>query len=340
MEHDHSYKLLFSHQAMMADLLRGFIRAAWVRQVDLSSLERVPASQVSETLQERADDLLWRVRWPAGWLYIYLLVEFQSTVSRYMAVRIATYTSLLYEGLIRSRQLVPGRQLPPVLPIVLYNGRERWTAPRDLGALIAEGPESLAPYQPRWPYVLIEERRYSEHRLARMQNLVAALFRLEHSRSPDEIQRVLAVLLTWLRDPEQESLRRAFAVWLQRVLLPARLPTVSIPEVRDLVEVQSMLAERVVEWTQQWKEEGLKAGRQEGLQQGLQEGLQQGLQQGLAAERDLLVRLTRVRFGEECAQALAPLLEAYTDTETLADIGECIVTAPDGDALLASLPRS
>jgi hypothetical protein len=43
---------------MMADLLRGFIRAAWVRQVDLSTLERVPASQVSETLQERADDIL------------------------------------------------------------------------------------------------------------------------------------------------------------------------------------------------------------------------------------------------------------------------------------------
>ncbi len=107
MEHDHSYKLLFSHQAMMADLLRGFIRSAWVRQVDISTLERVPTSQVSDDLREREDDMLWRVRWPAGWLYIYLLVEFQSTVYRYMAVRIATYESLLYEGLIRSRQLTP-----------------------------------------------------------------------------------------------------------------------------------------------------------------------------------------------------------------------------------------
>jgi flagellar biosynthesis/type III secretory pathway protein FliH len=87
--------------------------------------------------------------------------------------------------------------------------------------------------------------------------------------------------------------------------LPARLPTVSIPEVQDLGQVQSMLAERVIEWTEQWKAEGLRQGRE----QGLQEGWQQGLQQGLAAERALLLRQTQRRFGEACAQALAPLLE-------------------------------
>ena len=184
MEHDHSYKLLFSHHAMMADLLRGFVRGPWVHLVDLSTLERVPTSQVSDALHERADDLLWRVRWPEGWLYIYLLVEFQSTVYRYMAVRIATYSNLLYEGLIRSHQLAPAGLLPPVVPIVLYNGRSRWTAPRDLAELLADVPGGLAIYRPRWPYLLIDESRYSERRLARMQNLVAALFRLENSRSP------------------------------------------------------------------------------------------------------------------------------------------------------------
>jgi len=339
MEHDHSYKLLFSHQAMMADLLRGFIRSAWVRQVDISTLERVPTSQVSDDLREREDDMLWRVRWPAGWLYIYLLVEFQSTVYRYMAVRIATYESLLYEGLIRSRQLTPEGRLPPVVPIVLYNGRSPWTAPHDLAELIAEAPGGLAAYRPRRPYLLIDESRYSERRLARMQNLVAALFRLENSRSPAEIQRVLAVLITWLRDPEQESLRRAFTVWLKRVLLPARLPAVAIPEVQELVEVQSMLAERVIEWTQQWKEEGLRAGRQEGLQQGLQQGIQQGRQEALAAERALLGRLAQARFGTSCAQALAPLLETCADTETLADIGEWIVTADSGEGLLTRVQQ-
>ncbi len=84
-----------------------------------------------------------------------------------------------------------------------------------------------------------------------------------------------------------------------------------------------MLAERVIEWTQQWKEEGLR------------EGLQQGLQQGLAAERALLVRQARRRFGEACAAALAPLLETCEEPEALAEVGEWIVTCDSEETLVA-----
>ena len=116
-----------------------------------------------------------------------------------------------------------------------------------------------------------------------------------------------------------------------------------------------MLAERVIEWTQQWKEEGLREGRreglqqglqeglqqglQEGLQQGLQEGLQQGLQQGLLAERALLLRQARRRFGEAGAEALAPLLERCEETEALAEVGEWLVTCDSAKALLDRVRR-
>jgi hypothetical protein len=63
MEHDASYKLLFSHARMVEDLLRGFVHEAWVREVDFTSLERVSGSYVSEDLRDREDDMIWRVRW-------------------------------------------------------------------------------------------------------------------------------------------------------------------------------------------------------------------------------------------------------------------------------------
>ena len=261
MEHDASYKLLFSHARMVEDLLRGFVHEAWVREVDFTSLERVSGSYVSEDLRDREDDMIWRVRWGADWLYIYLLLEFQATVDRYMAVRLMVYVGLLWQSLIQARTLSPSGKLPPVVPIVLYNGRRRWTAPRDVAALIEHIPGSLVHYRPRLRYALLEERRYTERELAPLHNLMAALMRLENSREPEEIQRVLALLADWLRAPEDDSLRRAFIVWLNRVLLPARFPGVPIPAVHDLTEVQTMLAERVVEWTQQWKEAGLREGR-------------------------------------------------------------------------------
>lgn len=42
-----------------------------------------------------------------------------------MAVRIAAYVALLYQDLIEQKCLTPNGLLPPVLPVVLYNGEER-----------------------------------------------------------------------------------------------------------------------------------------------------------------------------------------------------------------------
>jgi flagellar biosynthesis/type III secretory pathway protein FliH len=103
-----------------------------------------------------------------------------------------------------------------------------------------------------------------------------------------EIERVLTALIEWLQAPQQGSLRQAFAVWIVKVL-SNRLPGVEIPQVADLQEVKSMLAERVTEWTQQWK--------QEGFEEGLEEGLQKGQERSLERLRTVLLREIEGRFG-------------------------------------------
>jgi hypothetical protein len=103
--HDPGYKHLYSHAAMVRDLLTGFIDADWVGKLDLGTLERCGSSYVSDDLRERADDILWRVRFDDAWLYLFLLLEFQSGIDRWMALRIATYIGLLYQDLINTKQL-------------------------------------------------------------------------------------------------------------------------------------------------------------------------------------------------------------------------------------------
>jgi len=86
-EHDNGYKRLFSHPEMVADLLRGFVREDWVQDLDFSTLERVSGSYVTPKLRSRESDVVWRVRWEQDrWLYVYLLIEFQSTVDPFMAL--------------------------------------------------------------------------------------------------------------------------------------------------------------------------------------------------------------------------------------------------------------
>lgn len=281
MSHDSGYKLLFSHPEMVKDLLTGFVHDDWVGQCDFDSLEKVNGSYVSDDLRSREDDAIWRIRWGDDWLYLYLLLEFQSTVDHFMAVRILNYVSLLYQDLIRSERLTSRDKLPPVLPIVLYNGETRWRAPVNLQALMHLPPKGLEAFQPQASYLLLDEGSYGNAELSRINNLVSALFQLENSRGSEDIREVLKCLLEWLKAPEQTSLRRAFTVWIGRVLLPAKAPSEPIKEFNDLQEVHTMLAERVKQWVQEWKEEGLQEGLQEGRQKGLQEGRQKGLQEGI-----------------------------------------------------------
>lgn len=101
-----------------------------------------------------------------------------------------------------------------------------------------------------------EHFTYSE--LEPLRNLAAALFRLENSRTPKDLEDMLVALVDWLKAPEQTSLWRAFTVWLKRVLLQSRMPGVEFTKLNDLQEVSAMLAERVVEWTETWEQQGIR----------------------------------------------------------------------------------
>ena len=55
MNHDHSYKLLFSEPEIIADLLHGFVHEDWVKELDFSTLEKVSGSYISDDLRARED---------------------------------------------------------------------------------------------------------------------------------------------------------------------------------------------------------------------------------------------------------------------------------------------
>jgi len=310
-QHDGSYKRLFGHRRMVQDLLQGFIREPWVAELDFSTLERVQGAQVSEDLQERQQDLVWKVRWGEKELYLYLLLEFQSTPDPWMALRVLVYVGLLLQWLVRELGLKAGDRLPPVLPLVLYNGLRPWGAALKMSELIIPVP-GLERFQPGLEYRLIDEQRYDTASLAGLRNLVAALFRLEQSRGPEDVQTVVAPLSEWLGSPETRELQRDFVTWLTRVLLPSRISGETVPEVDKLQEFQSMLEQNVIDWTRDWKQQGLEEGRREGRQEG---------------EAALLLLLLERRFGPLGAAVEERI--AGADAEQLLVWGERLLAAKD-----------
>ncbi|SMG41959.1 Rpn family recombination-promoting nuclease/putative transposase, partial [Dethiosulfovibrio salsuginis] len=187
---DLGYKELFSNKEMVKDLLTGFVREDWIGELDFSKMDRVSGTYVSDDLRERHDDMIWKIGFRDRWLYVYILLEFQSTVDRWMGVRLLTYIGLLYQDLIKTGAIGEKDLLPPVLPLVIYSGKRRWNAPVSLEKLFPQTPSGLDRYQPSLRYFLMDEGRYDDSRLQMPRNLVAALIRMENSRSHQDLRLV------------------------------------------------------------------------------------------------------------------------------------------------------
>jgi hypothetical protein len=197
--HDSGYKHLFQFPAMVEDLLRGFVREDWVNDLDFTTLERKNGSYVTDDLREREDDIIWRVKWQGRdrWMFVYLLIEFQTEHDWYMSLRLASYVSLLYQDLINTGDIHRGEKLPPVLPMVVYRGDISWKAPLDLKDLIETPPGSLTTYTPSMRYLLLEEARYDPDGLEEMSNLVAEMFRIEKSATLKDSVAAMVSFFQW-----------------------------------------------------------------------------------------------------------------------------------------------
>ena len=322
--HDPAYKLLFSRPRMVRDLLDGFAARGWSGALDFESLAPPPASFVGRELQQRHGDLIWRVRFRNDrWLYLVLLLEFQSTIDPAMAVRMLTYTALLYRRLVAHDVLREHGALPPVLPVVLYNGRRRWTAPVEVTNLLAAGSEALAPYQPSQRYYVLDVARVADADLP-AGNLVSALIGLEKTRDAAGLREALKVLFDLLRRQKDDALTQAFVTWLHQGLRHAgRLPADGEDPLAQLRETQTMLEETVREWTREW------------LAQGIEQGRAQGIEQGRHEERALLCRQAARKFDAGAAEGLAAALAGVTDPDRLARVGDWIIECATGSELLA-----
>ena len=301
--HDAAYKLLFSFPDMVRDLLGGFVPREWTDALDLSTLERWPESTVSDDLRQRHQDRVWRVRLRERWLYVLVLLEFQSAVDRTMAVRILGYTALLYQDLLRASS----EPLAPVLPIVLYDGVEEWTAAMEVAGLSAPAGEHLAPYQPSQRYVVLDVRGYTGV-MPGGRNRVASLIRMARSRGFGETAAAFAGLAEWLREPEHEGLMRAFWEWLAKVHVPAHCPGLELPVLGDWREAGTMLNERASDWSVEWRERGRAAGHAEGHAEGRVEGRVEG-------HVEIMRRVAARKFGAETAQRLAERLAHVPNPE-------------------------
>jgi predicted transposase/invertase (TIGR01784 family) len=250
-----------------------------VAQVDWSSLKAERNSVVDPELRETETDLLFSARLKDGrQVLFYVLLEHQSKVYRWMALRLLRYVVRQLEHWRRGHP--DSELLPIILPVVLYHGPEgAWTAPRrveDLFDVPEEERELWWAVLPQFGYGLddLTQEREEALRLRAAPALVRlVLLVLVYGKSAQLGQR----LAGW-KELFDEAYQAPNGEEEVTVLFSYLLRVVAKEDKAGTVDMLKSLVgeQRAEELMGTWAEEYFEKGRAEGRAQGRAEALAEG----------------------------------------------------------------
>ena len=268
--HDSRYKWVFSHPSFVKKFLQSFVPLSFVKKLDFDAMERVDKEFVSEEFRSLESDIVYKIPYCGSCIYIFLLIEFQSTVDSAMPLRFLRYTGELYRF---AKPNTKTGLYPAAFPVLLYNGDEKWHVAHNVANLIEKSiPSEFIPNFRYFP-VLINE--FSRRTLVKIRNAVSAIFYIENSRV-EELEARMDELVTIIKDEETESLR-VLAKWFIGYLRhkAGRRPDTDTEKLYEQItspmEVKTMFATKLREHEDELLQQGRQEGRQEGMQLGMQE---------------------------------------------------------------------
>jgi predicted transposase/invertase (TIGR01784 family) len=268
---DRGYTNLFSNKEIFRQLVTSFVHEQWVKDLDFSSCELVPGVFVSENYKKTFSDLMYKVKWRDRDFYIVILLEFKSAPALFVVVQVLGYIMDFYRHLIASEKEKELKKLPPVFPIMLYNGEKPWTTPLDISELI-EGHEILGNFALHFKCFPIIEYSYAEDLLLKIGNIVATLFLAEVHYDFELLASQLLGLFDRTEDKQAISL---FLNWLKQMAIYERIDESHYREFERIYYKRTevnMLENAIREEKKQIREQGRMEGWREVAKMMLQNG--------------------------------------------------------------------
>ena len=136
--HDKLFRAVFSDVAEAAALLRTALPAELREGMDWETLKLLEGTFLDDALRESESDLLYEVAHgdDGERVWLYVLLEHQSTPDPWMRFRLLRYCCRIWEGGIRDG--AGERELRPIVPLVFYQGSRRWTHSTEFADLFPE----------------------------------------------------------------------------------------------------------------------------------------------------------------------------------------------------------
>ena len=201
---DNVYKLIFKEPEMFVQFLRNFIPIDILKNVNPDDILDLSERFLPLYSDNKDSDTIKKIRLNGDKpLYIIAILEHESEVNYTSSLKMLHYVSHVLEDFVKENDkkyeeeldkyhktnlklsTSKGFKLPPVLPIVFYDGTTKWTSSMDLLDR-TDLSEIFYKYIPKFDYELVDLNQYSRDDLVEFNDLLSLLLIIDKIRKSED----------------------------------------------------------------------------------------------------------------------------------------------------------
>ena len=275
--HDKFFKLTFTDKGVKESFLQTYLPEELSREIDLSTVEEVNPSFISENFQLKESDLLIKVRALGKPIYILFLMEHKSYKDRKTPLQILRYFVDIWES-----QLAKKEKLTPILPVVIYEGKNKWNYPQ-MGEYFKDLPDEWKAYLPLYKTLFFDFSL--ENKLQKLPESIELKSYLQiiqtvYLEDKETFLKQLIEILYFINQAAGED-SATFITIFRRILIYAENTRNDLKEEnKDLLDllkgVDSMSKTSIERWEERIRAEVIDTARDDLLAEGMEKGREEG----------------------------------------------------------------
>ena len=112
--YDRGYKLIFSFYQVFQQLMEGYVPEEWTSRLDYANSQKIDKSFIMKGFKKQESDILYKVPLigePKKEIFLYVLIEHQSTVDFAMPFRVLCYLVEIWRDFYKNKKKKDSHQI-------------------------------------------------------------------------------------------------------------------------------------------------------------------------------------------------------------------------------------
>ncbi|CEO17776.1 hypothetical protein RMONA_07120 [Rickettsia monacensis] len=294
LKHDALVKNILTEKIAAQEFLEHYLPSDFKDLIDLREITVEKESFIEDDLKRKYSDIIYSVKTrDQKEAFVYVLIEAQSTCDYWIALRLWKYMLLLCE-----RHMTNKEKLPLICPLLIYNGYEVYSAPRNFWELFTK-PEQAKKLMMK-DYQLVDLQSQSDDEIAKKKHLGMMEYFLKHIYQRDMLK-LWDEFLTRFK-PSLIMDKESGYIYLRSFLwyTDAKISEEKQQELEQIIVKHLSTEEKdniMRTIAQKYIDEGIQHGIIQGIEKGKAEGIQIGQMKGKAEER---VEIAKKMLSQGC----------------------------------------